>query len=632
LEQFRFASIDYLEVATFDNSLDHFHRDGIRGTIKENIQNALDARLFEDQPVKVTIRMYEVPKKILPGIDEVFNHINSLVGHNTYTTETINYMKSKEIIDKVPVISFEDSNSKGLSGAKNGQSNNRQDTYGIYAYNKGVHFVEDDMDKELKRGGSHGIGKIANNAASDIHLMYFANCDHENNKHLGATIQLIEHTLNNETYRATGYYTDMEKESGKLIPFENKSLHKALRKDTRGLKIIIPYVRAEFFDYVEIIRAVCDDFFLAILENNLVVEVFEVDEELTLIDKNTIVTLIKDSRFYYTDIEDMRKVFTPLYVDTLSNEKPIPIEVSNNKDIFNFKLYFTYNPEIVVGRVAILRTIGMKIEDLGVNGHKRKPFNAVLVGGAKEDRYLKSLENESHTKLSFDDIRDETEKKNAKKFITNLHKKLAEVIDEHFNKNNPANGNLETDDLIFETESSFKNLLDSTSEKIVINSGNIVHKRNGKEKRDKKGNKSTSENSNKKKERRPRKIKTDSESTVEQFVTPNDAVSRLFIQTDEIIYIDLYKVGLDLTKYKLNKTCNLIFKIVDGNGEIVGDDFDFSLYISNISDINTQKHYTYSDNKIKNIEVTNNKIQIKINLINDNMTKLKFMYELEVEK
>lgn len=37
--------------------------------------------------------------------------------------------------------------------------------------------------------------KIASNAVSDLHMMYFANCDEEGNKHLGATVQLIEHKL-----------------------------------------------------------------------------------------------------------------------------------------------------------------------------------------------------------------------------------------------------------------------------------------------------------------------------------------------------------------------------------------------------------------------------------------------------
>ena len=90
-------------------------------------------------------------------------------------------------------ISFEDYNTKGLTGANNGQSDNKKDTWSIYAYNKGVHTEEEDENLEKSRGGSHGIGKIASNAASDLYMMYFANCDEQGNKHLGGTVQLIEH-------------------------------------------------------------------------------------------------------------------------------------------------------------------------------------------------------------------------------------------------------------------------------------------------------------------------------------------------------------------------------------------------------------------------------------------------------
>ena len=38
----------------------------------------------------------------------------------------------------------------------------------------------------------------------------------------------------------------------------------------------------------------------------------------------------------------------------------------------------------------------------------RKPFNAVLIPKSiKEDAFLKSLENESHTELSFEHIKDQ---------------------------------------------------------------------------------------------------------------------------------------------------------------------------------------------------------------------------------
>lgn len=260
--KFQFTSISIIEDATFDQSLEKFYNYGIEGTIKENIQNSLDARLYNnfEHPVNIKITLEKIHKSILPGIEEVFEHIHSLKGGNGYTQETVDYMKAQYNLNKVPVLTIEDSNTKGLTGAKKGQEFSKRDTFGIYAYKKGVHSIEEDSNKEQSRGGSHGIGKIANNAISDINLMYFANCDHNHNQHIGGTVHLIEHKLGNSYYRATGYYSDLN-ENNILTPFENYENYDILKKDTRGLKIIIPYIRKEFFDSKKIVTSICDNFF-----------------------------------------------------------------------------------------------------------------------------------------------------------------------------------------------------------------------------------------------------------------------------------------------------------------------------------------------------------------------------------
>ncbi|MGU3373256.1 hypothetical protein [Bacillus mycoides] len=157
-----------------------------------------------------------------------------LIGQSDYTRETIEHMKNCLNQEEVRYISFEDKNTRGLSGAYNGQSNSSQDTFGVYAYSKGFHATESDHARETTRGGSHGVGKIASNSASDLHLMYFSNCDEHSNQHIGGTIQLIEHEHGGNCYRATGYFTDVkELENGrtKYEPFKNK-YHQLFEKNT----------------------------------------------------------------------------------------------------------------------------------------------------------------------------------------------------------------------------------------------------------------------------------------------------------------------------------------------------------------------------------------------------------------
>ena len=631
---FQFSKIANIEVATFDNSLGNFYKQGIEGTVKEDMQNALDAHVHgSEQPVRLKVTLGKIAKEELPGIEEVFLHINSLEGANTYTSEIIEYMKKQETLSMVPFLTIEDENTKGLTGAANGQSNNREDTYGVYAYSKGVHAILANAEHEISRGGSHGIGKIANNAASDIHLMYFANCDEDGNRHLGGTVHLIEHKVENQYYRSTGYFTDIQEfaNESKFIPFENKDFTSLFSKDSRGLKIIIPYLRQEFNDPKAIIRAICDNFFLAILNKRLEVTV-EVDGLVKAITDETIKDFIEDEQLYETDITQTKDNFTPLYVKTYLEQDPIPIKVSSLTEEYDFNLYFTYNEEIPTGRVGIIRTIGMKIEDFKVKSNVKRPFNAVLIGGAKEDNYLKSLENESHTLISAGNIRDEREKKNATRFISNLNKTVGDIIAEYVQQNNPTDGILNTSDLLYETETNFRNDFSRMKEKVSVVTGDPVYKRtNEKEKRKpgKPGTEPKPEEPKRKKKRTPRVLQPTDNATDEtvRMILPTDSVERSVTKDYEVLKFN-FKELKDCHKW--NK-CNISFKVVDGMGKEYFDEVNLLESYSSVHDYETRQSYEHDESKISNVPINDGMVYLKMNLANRFNKFLKFLYVVEVE-
>ena len=183
-----FRKIQAIEEPVFNNTLEKFYNLGIDGLVRENIQNSLDAKLQESElPVEVTISVGEMDAADIPGVDEIKQHIIALKGQNTYTRETIDHMQSEMTRATVSYISFEDCNTKGLTGAMHGENCGENDTWGAYAYKKGVHQIVEDAELENLRGGSHGVGKIACNAASDLYMMFFANCDAQGNQHIGGT-------------------------------------------------------------------------------------------------------------------------------------------------------------------------------------------------------------------------------------------------------------------------------------------------------------------------------------------------------------------------------------------------------------------------------------------------------------
>lgn len=631
-----FSPIPNIEESNFNKVLERFYGLGITGLTKENIQNSLDGRLKESSlPVVVKIRTGQITPSAIPGIEDVKAHILSLKGRNSYTVETVEHMVKRMEEEQVRYISFEDEYTRGLTGAKNGQSNAKEDTWGIYAYNKGVHFEEQDEAFETTRGGSHGIGKIASNAASDLHLMYFANCDEQGEQHLGGTVQLIEHEFEEKCYRSTGYFAKVIQTEGhaKFYPYKN-DFDDVFKKNTRGLKIIIPYLRSSFDDEDEIIRTICDNFFVSILEGNL--EVYVNNHHLT---KKTIRDFLYNAHYYEQNRSEMKKVFTPLYVKTYLEKEPYNLIVNNGHKDFEFKLYFTYDETIPKGRVGIVRTIGMKIEDFKVASNASKPFNAVLIGSLEEDKYLKSLENESHTEISSEHIKDTKLKAYAKRFINNLSKQIALIIEQEMRKNNPTDEEIDTGDLIYLMESQFKTDLEQVMGTVKIKNGKTIVKATPNNKKGEKESRNNDENNGKPdKSKKGQEIKRvpkntkddenrdDAEEAKEAFRVNPNSVERIIVKETEHVQFTFQ----DSKEMKQARVCNISMQVIDGMGEAVEENFNLAANYKQVKDVLSGMACSIADNKIKNVSVSKGQIQLKMDLEDRYNRALKFIYYVEV--
>lgn len=635
--KWQFSPIPNIEESNFNKTLERFLGMGINGLVRENLQNSLDGRLFEsNEPVIVKIKTGTIPTRDIPGIKEVQGRVKVLEGRNEYTREAIEHMHSKLNQNEVSYISFEDSNTRGLTGASKGQQGTKQDTWGIYAYNKGVHFEEEHSEREIARGGSHGIGKIASNAASDLNLMYFANCDANGEQHLGGTVQLIEHVYEDQAYRSTGYFTDVEYINGKstFYPYEN-FFGEVFKKDTRGLKIIIPFLRDEYADEREIIKSVCDSFFIAILNETLEIQVNN-----KVVSKETILDYVENPTYYNQEITEAKNEFTPLYIHSYLNHEPKDIVVNNSVEDFHFKLYFTYDERIPTGRVAVFRTIGMKIEDMKVRSYIRQPFNAVLIGGSNEDAYLKSLENESHTKLSQDNFNDPRLQRQATRFINNLGREIAKIVDEAINKYNPPDEKMDTSDILYVIENQFKEDLEQSVGTVTINKGKTLVKSPSnnfkKEKRSPRKNKREKVISTKDpigRERTPLKWQKtrdgsnrEDEQSKDRFQAHPDMVERVILTDKEFIKFDLSKSD----DVKDIKACDISLAIIDGMGTEYDDEFKVNDSYKEVLDISTGKLCTFRHNTIRDVHIEDGVIQLQLKLNESFNHALKFVYYVEV--
>ena len=628
-EKWNFRKIEAIEEAAFNKILGNFYKMKVTGLVRENIQNSLDGKLEGcTEPVKVIIKTGTIDSNRIPGIEEVKKHIATLKDENSYTKKTITHMKSCMDIKNVPYISFEDVNTKGLSGAEHGEDICPGDTWGVYAYKKGVHHEESDAERENIRGGSHGVGKIASNAASDLHIMYFANCDEKGQQHIGGTIELIEHELEGQKYRATGYFTDVRDK--KYIPFKN-DFDEIFAKRTRGLKIIVPYLRHDFNNENEIIQAVCDNFFIAILKGELIVEVND-----SIIDKNTISSIVIDEEIYPEQEYDLIKTnFTPLYVKSFLEKEPMEIKILDKRaNEYTFDLFFTYDERIRRGRVAMVRGIGMKIEDRKITGYANAAFNAVMIPKeSKADMFLKTLENESHTSLSNDHIEDEKIKSNATRFLNGIKNAVTKVIQETIEKENPIEGQIDTSELLYSVTRSFKKDLQSQMSTVSLNRGN----KNGnnvvkceKRKRDKnKGGTNTTPvepTDTPTKPSKPRRPRVNQETNKARHQVQANNVRRAVIKDKELLTFDFSKDDM----YTGENTCDICLKVIDGIGKPVDYTYNIEGIYTKVLDKMSGKYCEVSGETIKDVSVLDGKASLEIKTSEKFNPNFKFMYFVEV--
>ena len=610
----------------FDNVLRKFYGYGITGLVRENIQNSLDAKLkSKDTPVIVKINTGKHQMKDVPGFEEIKKRIGVLEPRNQYSKETLDYMNKFLNKNAFDYITFEDENTKGLSGAYDEGVNQGKTPYGAYAYNKGNHFSDGDNDSEWMRGGSHGVGKIASNAASIFHMMFFANKDEKGIETLGGTVHLMEHSIGEKSYRATGFFTD-ESEHHDFKPYKNEHQNRMFEKKTRGLKIIVPFLHPDFNHETSIIQTVCDSFLLSILENRLIVYINNQS-----IDQNTIKEIVKTKEYFEQSYDSMSDYFTPLYIHTYENDyyKDLVVNDKQNNE-YKFNLYFKYNDEIKNGRTGIFRTLGMKIEDHKVYRNVTKTYNAILIPkGRREDKYLKSLENESHTQLSYEHINDPDSKSNAKRFINNIDREIGEIIDKFTREKHPTSGEMDTSDIIYYLDDKFKESMEKRVSYIDSNKGkrgkHVVKTSDteypGQSQRHKKGGNKPPKQS------RPMKKNFGDDGKTVYYQLPNTIVRRSFIRDREKVYIDLSK-----TKSRLNASnANLLVSLVDGMGKEYYDEFNLKDEYQNIEDINAQKKLEFGNSSIKSIDISKNTIILNFTPKKNSTAHLsKFRYYLEV--
>jgi len=186
-----------------DSGIEHFTGNPLEHLGREVPQNTIDAQ--SKSPVKIHIRLLEVPTPDIPGIDELRAVVAACkAGAGTESDKATAFFASATAMLKqatVPVLQIKDSNTTGVTGpCSNGKP--------YFAFMKAAGQSKKTSDSDL---GSYGIGKFAPYTVSGLRTIFVSTVwnDIEANQLVhytqGKSI-LTSHEMGGKTFRGTGFW------------------------------------------------------------------------------------------------------------------------------------------------------------------------------------------------------------------------------------------------------------------------------------------------------------------------------------------------------------------------------------------------------------------------------------------
>ena len=371
---------------------------------REIIQNSLDARDDENQPVKVD---FDLNKQLtlddIPGGHYTKSVLEKCVelASNKQTKQV--YKKGVEILSKPCVYCLKVSDSNTI-GVKTG----RNEAWGALVFDEGI-------TKKQRPGsaGSHGVGKKVPFIVSACNTVFYATKNkykiagvaHSDLLVQGKTA-LISWKDDNEVWKCSEGWFGKENHDAtspfdKILPLCNDEVDEVhpyfSRKDEFGTDVIMIGVNAYGIEEQikkAIISSIYENFFVALRENILKVTVFGQEINNGNMDKVF--------RSYYEPTGTLKNSMNDL-LRIYTTEPEILSGKRYNTEIGTVRLYFEAASESNKKYYTIVRNHGMKICEHYVSSAD-KAFSAVaIIEGDELNELLSSLENAAHDAFITDD-------------------------------------------------------------------------------------------------------------------------------------------------------------------------------------------------------------------------------------
>jgi hypothetical protein len=270
--------------------------DDVTSLVRESIQNSIDARVDSEKPVKVSFRLSQL-KAGSPGLNEQFAGLDS----HMQTTRGISV--DDELKQGCRYLVVEDFNTTGLRGYTHNEMPNdaTKKTQNFYYF---VH-AEGDTNKTGGDRGRWGIGKVVFPKISLLKSFFLVSVrakDDGSVDRVGIGQALLKtHQIDGQEFQPDGWLASYNKDEGysSLQGEHLESLAKTFqiaREDETGLSVIVPFVN-EVITAESIVHSVIREYYLAIINEELVCEVTSEAGEKTVLTPDTLTELVKRLTF-----------------------------------------------------------------------------------------------------------------------------------------------------------------------------------------------------------------------------------------------------------------------------------------------------------------------------------------------
>lgn len=399
---------------------------------REICQNSLDAKNEKvDGPVRVVFELKQIRtdsydvfsgySKCLKGCREFWSTggtIDAKLG--AFLTEAENTLKKTY----VNILVASDYNTKGLCG--NHDLDNISTPWEALTGADGISVKADDNS-----GGSYGIGKNAPFACSSLSMVFYNTFDFEANRAFIGVGRIA--TLFNESHKPTqrvGKYQCNDESAEQWFPIyaENENTFRDLFvREEYGTDVIITGFN-ETDNWIEnIAKAVLKNFFIAIAEKKLVVELKDGDR-IIRIDDSTIADQIKE--YTNSDFQQMEKT-RQLYVAYSAPDIKQNITIMGEENAVEI---YVKTERSFARTIANFRSTGMLV---GFGSRRLfQHYAAVLiVRGSKLGELLRDCEPPRHNRWDYKLLKGEVNKdkrKQAKESLDSIESELLSLLRSQF--------------------------------------------------------------------------------------------------------------------------------------------------------------------------------------------------------